>query len=44
MVVELSDAKLPIDRFYGHPQALDVSLEKGIRTIWVSADKSLALK
>jgi hypothetical protein len=28
-----------IDRFYSNPQELDVSLEKGIRTIWGSADK-----
>lgn len=33
-----------IDRFYGNPQALDVSLEKGIRTIWGSAGKSPASK
>ena len=29
-----------IDRFYSNPAAFDVSLEKGIRTIWGSADKS----
>jgi hypothetical protein len=28
-----------IDRFYSNPKTLDVSLEKGIRTIWGSADK-----
>jgi hypothetical protein len=28
-----------IDRFYSNPNSFDVSLEKGIRTIWGSADK-----